>query len=123
VTPCSTSRRSPRAACARSRRRTLARTDRCGTPRRGADGGLIVGEQDARPPAAVVVCAGLGARTLGGVADGDVYPVRGQTVVLRAPWVRFGRTLGYSDRDGTYIIPRQSGDVRGSSSLGVAVFR
>jgi hypothetical protein len=38
--PCSTSRRSPRAARARSRRRTLARTDRCGTPRRGADGGL-----------------------------------------------------------------------------------
>ncbi|KAJ6611007.1 D-amino-acid oxidase [Mycena sp. CBHHK59/15] len=62
-------------------------------------------------PAAVIVCVGLGARTLGGVEDKDVYPIRGQTVLVRAPWVRFGRAA--SSRDGlwTYIIPRRSGDV------------
>lgn len=65
------------------------------------------------PPAAVIVCAGLGARSLGGVEDKRVYPVRGQTVILKAPWVRFGRTT-YKDDTGalTYIIPRRSGDVR-----------
>ncbi|KAF8067739.1 D-amino-acid oxidase [Lyophyllum atratum] len=63
------------------------------------------------PPDAVVVCAGLGARTLGGVEDGDVYPVRGQTVLLRAPWVRFGRTVSSVDGTWTYVMPRRSGDV------------
>ena len=64
-----------------------------------------------QPPDIVVVCAGLGARTLGGIEDKDCYPIRGQTIVVRAPWIRFGRT--YSTEDGlwTYIIPRRSGDV------------
>ncbi|KAF5340298.1 hypothetical protein D9611_007863 [Ephemerocybe angulata] len=64
------------------------------------------------PPAAVLNCTGLGARFLGGVEDKSVYPLRGQTVLVRAPWVRFGRTL-YVDGTGafTYIIPRRSGDV------------
>jgi hypothetical protein len=66
------------------------------------------------PPfvSAVVVCAGLGARALGGVEDKAMYPIRGQTVLLRAPWIKFGRTLGDSEADvWTYIIPRRSGDV------------
>lgn len=62
-----------------------------------------------------MVCAGLGARTLGGVEDKDVYPLRGQTVLLRAPWVRFGRSFTGVSGEGkdvwTYIIPRRSGDV------------
>ncbi|KAG5638000.1 hypothetical protein H0H81_002268 [Sphagnurus paluster] len=62
-------------------------------------------------PHAVVVCAGLGARTLGGVEDENVYPIRGQTVLLRAPWVRFGRTLSSEDGTWTYIMPRKSGDL------------
>jgi D-amino-acid oxidase len=62
------------------------------------------------PPAAVVVCVGLGARTLGGVEDKDMYPIRGQTLVLKAPWVKFGRTLRRGT-EWTYIIPRRSGDV------------
>ncbi|KAF7796113.1 hypothetical protein EIP86_007286 [Pleurotus ostreatoroseus] len=64
------------------------------------------------PLDALVVCPGLGARTLGGVEDKDVYPVRGQVVMLRAPWIKFGRTASHS-ADGlwTYIIPRRSGDV------------
>jgi hypothetical protein len=62
-------------------------------------------------PDALVVCAGIGARFLGGVEDKDVYPIRGQTVLIRAPWVKFGRTLNGKD-EVTYIIPRRSGDVR-----------
>jgi len=61
-------------------------------------------------PDALVVCAGIGARFLGGVEDKDVYPVRGQTVLIRAPWVKFGRTI-YGRDEITYIIPRRSGDV------------
>lgn len=65
----------------------------------------------APPPSAVVVCAGLGARFLGGVEDKAMYPIRGQTVLLRAPWVRFGRTTSSTSGLWTYIIPRRSGDV------------
>lgn len=62
---------------------------------------------------AVIVCSGLGARSLGGVEDKDVHPIRGQTVLIRAPWVRFGRTLSGSHENDmwTYVIPRRSGDV------------
>jgi len=69
--------------------------------------------QTPSPPVdAVVVCTGLGARTLGGVEDKAMYPTRGQTVLLRAPWVKFGRTLGNPvTRVSAYIIPRRSGDV------------
>ncbi|KAF7300704.1 Nuclear export factor [Mycena chlorophos] len=63
------------------------------------------------PPAAVIVCVGLGARTMGGIEDRDVYPIRGQTVLLRAPWVRFGRAISSKSGLWTYIIPRRSGDV------------
>ncbi|KAF7323833.1 Nuclear export factor [Mycena kentingensis (nom. inval.)] len=62
-------------------------------------------------PAAVVVCAGLYARTIGGIEDKDVYPIRGQTVLVRAPWVRFGRAMSSKSGLWTYIIPRRSGDV------------
>ncbi|CAE6332382.1 hypothetical protein RSOLAG1IB_10247 [Rhizoctonia solani AG-1 IB] len=61
-------------------------------------------------PDAVVVCVGLGARTLGGVEDPDVYPVRGQVSIIRAPWIKFG--VSEKTKDGiSYVIPRQSGDV------------
>ncbi|KAH8110280.1 D-aspartate oxidase [Phellopilus nigrolimitatus] len=62
-------------------------------------------------PAAIIVCTGIGSRALGGVEDKDVYPIRGQTVVLHAPWIRFGRTQSSKDGLWTYIIPRRSGDV------------
>ena len=64
-------------------------------------------------PDALVVCAGIGARSLGGVEDKDVLPVRGQTVLIRAPWVKIGRAICGKD-DQTYIIPRRSGDVSGT---------
>jgi glycine/D-amino acid oxidase-like deaminating enzyme len=62
-------------------------------------------------PSAIIICTGLGSRFLGGVEDRDMYPIRGQTVLLKAPWIRFGRTLSSLDGLWTYIIPRRSGDV------------
>lgn len=69
------------------------------------------GTANDHPPDAVVVAVGLGARFLGGVEDKAMYPVRGQTVLVRAPWVRFGKTE-VTESGLTYIIPRRSGDVR-----------
>lgn len=69
-------------------------------------------------PDALVVCAGIGARFLGGVEDKDVYPIRGQTVVVRAPWVKFGRGFN-GEGELTYIIPRGSGDVVLGGTSGV----
>ncbi|KAF9566534.1 D-aspartate oxidase [Agrocybe pediades] len=65
-------------------------------------------------PDGVVVCVGLGAMFLGGVEDKEVYPVRGQTVLLDAPWVKDSMSL--SGKSGTsklwtYVIPRKSGTV------------
>lgn len=72
---------------------------------------LVDGAFGTSAPDVVVVCAGIGARTLGGVEDTDVYPIRGQTVLLRAPWIKFGRTCSSAEGLWTYIIPRRSGDV------------
>ncbi|KAJ9100640.1 hypothetical protein QFC21_003684 [Naganishia friedmannii] len=60
---------------------------------------------------AIVVCAGLGARHLGGVEDQDCYPIRGQVVLVRAPWYKRGVTRSSRTGDWTYTIPRASGDV------------
>ncbi|KAI0053121.1 D-amino-acid oxidase [Auriscalpium vulgare] len=60
---------------------------------------------------ALVVCAGIGARALGGVEDKDVHPVRGQTVLLRAPWIKSGKSLVGETGSQTYIIPRRSGNI------------
>jgi hypothetical protein len=57
----------------------------------------------------LIVCPGLGARSLGGVEDRDIYCARGHTVILRAPWVKTGRTL--TGKHWVYTIPRKSGDV------------
>ncbi|KAJ3732582.1 FAD dependent oxidoreductase [Lentinula guzmanii] len=65
------------------------------------------------PPDAVILCVGLGARFLGGIEDKDVIPIRGQTVLLRAPWVHIMPTLR-DLKDGfnpPYVIPRKGGDV------------
>jgi len=63
-------------------------------------------------PDALIVCAGVGARTLGGVEDKDVYPIRGQTVLLKAPWVNVGLSRQESDGRWTYVMPRRNGNVR-----------
>ncbi|KAJ7138432.1 hypothetical protein C8R43DRAFT_1019067 [Mycena crocata] len=62
-------------------------------------------------PAAVINCTGLGALSLGDVLDTDVYPTRGETLLIRAPWVHHGMSYLLKDSDITYIIPRKSGDV------------
>ncbi|KAL0576847.1 hypothetical protein V5O48_005144 [Marasmius crinis-equi] len=77
------------------------------------EGGAHIFSESKRtsPVDAVLVCTGIGALTLGGIEDKELYPIRGQTVVMRAPWIKFGRTIRNSDGLGTYIIPRRSGDV------------
>ncbi|KAI9332892.1 D-amino-acid oxidase [Zopfochytrium polystomum] len=71
----------------------------------------------------LINCSGFGARTLGGVMDDKVYPIRGQTVLVRAPQVK--RTIGTAlatdayrpNRPAeetskvTYVIPREDGVV------------
>lgn len=50
-------------------------------------------------------CTGLGAKTLGGVEDGKVYPTRGQVAVVRAPHIQ--ENMGHNDHNFiTYCIPR-----------------
>ncbi|KAH9941123.1 D-amino-acid oxidase [Epithele typhae] len=60
----------------------------------------------------LIICAGLGARTLGGVEDKAVFPVRGQIVLVNAPWITFGRTVSHAEKGmWTYVIRRRSGNV------------
>lgn len=69
------------------------------------------------PPSLIVNCTGIGALTLGGVADDLVHPIRGHVVKVRAPWVREGFTRqigalgGAEGGQRTYVIPRPDGDV------------
>jgi hypothetical protein len=67
------------------------------------------GKSGTQPLDSPIICAGLGARTLGGAEDKDMYPVRGQTVLLRVPWVNEGRSFVVESGSRTYIIPRQGG--------------
>ncbi|KAJ3280291.1 hypothetical protein HDU79_011838 [Rhizoclosmatium sp. JEL0117] len=74
---------------------------------------------------AVVNCTGLGSLKLGGVEDSSLYPVRGQTILVRAPQVQrtigtalpVGGTRGVSGAEAeaqskvTYVIPREDGIV------------
>ena len=63
-------------------------------------------------PDALVISNGLGARTLGGVDDAQVYPNRGQNVIIHAPWVTDAMSLSSPDPTiDTYIFPRRNGDV------------
>jgi D-amino-acid oxidase len=57
---------------------------------------------------AIVHSTGLGARET--VGDKDVFPTRGQLVIVRAPWIKGGITrLGKGVY--TYTIPRKSRDL------------
>ncbi|RDB30564.1 D-amino-acid oxidase [Hypsizygus marmoreus] len=71
------------------------------------------------PPDAVLVCTGIGSRFLGGVEDKTVYPIRGQTVLVRAPWIKFGRSTAEADGRWTYVIPRRNGDIIIGGTQGV----
>ncbi len=50
-------------------------------------------------------CTGIGARSIGGVEDKNVYPGRGQVVVIKAPHI-MENVLSWGDREPTYIIKR-----------------
>ena len=52
----------------------------------------------------IVNCTGLGSREL--VNDQQVYPVRGQTIIVKAPWVKHAFIYGEEDNTITYILPR-----------------
>uniref|UniRef100_A0A1D1XJ57 D-amino-acid oxidase n=1 Tax=Anthurium amnicola TaxID=1678845 RepID=A0A1D1XJ57_9ARAE len=71
----------------------------------------------------VINCSGVHAGTLGGVEDSEVYPTRGQTVIIQLPrkYVNWsflrhrpgsntGRPLTGSI-EMTYVIPRENGEV------------
>ncbi|KAJ6567477.1 hypothetical protein B0H10DRAFT_2111698 [Mycena sp. CBHHK59/15] len=60
---------------------------------------------------ALVNCTGLGALSLGDVNDTAMFPTRGETVLLRAPWITSGLQYAWKNGDITYIIPRGSGVV------------
>ncbi|KAJ6564490.1 FAD dependent oxidoreductase [Mycena capillaripes] len=62
-------------------------------------------------PAAVINCTGLGALSLGDVLDTDLYPTRGEVLIIRAPWIKHDAGYYYKDGHVSYLIPRQSGDV------------
>lgn len=50
-------------------------------------------------------CTGIGAHKLGGVSDSNVYPTRGQVVVIKAPHIK-ENVMRWTDSDPTYIIKR-----------------
>ncbi|KAJ1965597.1 D-amino acid oxidase [Dipsacomyces acuminosporus] len=59
------------------------------------------------PCSVIINCTAMGSLSLGGVRDTTVYPIRGQTILVKAPSVNFTTTMP-SDEDGkaTYVIPR-----------------
>ncbi|KAI5477495.1 hypothetical protein MNV49_006341 [Pseudohyphozyma bogoriensis] len=66
-------------------------------------------------PSKIIVCLGLGAATLNGVLDPEVFPTQGQVLVLDAPWIKEGFTLqrGSLATGGraNFVIPRSNGEV------------
>nr|ALM22238.1 D-amino acid oxidase [Sporobolomyces roseus] len=66
----------------------------------------------------VVNATGLGAKSIAGVEDQEVRPIRGQTVLIKSDCVRC--TMDSSDpTSSAYIIPRPGGEVICGGSYGV----
>ena len=61
----------------------------------------------------IVNCSGLGSREL--VNDQEVFPVRGQAILVDAPWVKHSITAEVGD-DVTYIYPRSNGVLLGGTA-------
>lgn len=61
----------------------------------------------------IVNCTGLGSREL--VNDKEVYPVRGQAILVDASWVKHSMTAEVGE-DVTYIYPRSKGVVLGGTA-------
>ncbi|KAH9837235.1 nucleotide-binding domain-containing protein [Rhodofomes roseus] len=65
----------------------------------------------AGPNSVLVNATGIGARSLIGVEDADVHPIRGQTIIVHAPGLKefVSLPLGAGNPgEATYIIPRPS---------------
>ncbi|KAI8881290.1 hypothetical protein K501DRAFT_189259 [Backusella circina FSU 941] len=58
----------------------------------------------------LINCTGKGAAHLEDVKDKNVHPIRGQTVLLRAPHIKI-QYHSDAENDWTYIIPRSDGNV------------
>ncbi|KAJ1953588.1 hypothetical protein EC988_002907 [Linderina pennispora] len=65
--------------------------------------------QTRKDPPLVINCTALGSRSLGGVNDQNMYPIRGQTLVVDAPLAK--RTLTRIGKVFGYVIPRGDGTV------------
>ena len=61
----------------------------------------------------IVNCTGLGSKEL--VGDEGMYPVRGQIILLKAPWVKHSFGVEVAD-DVTYIYPREEGVLIGGTA-------
>ena len=62
----------------------------------------------------VINCTGMGARDL--LGDASLIPVRGQGVLVRAPWVKHF-IINYTDRDEiTYVLPRAENILLGGTA-------
>ena len=61
----------------------------------------------------IVNCSGLGSREL--VNDQEMYPVRGQAILVDAPWVKHSIAAEVGD-DVTYIYPRSDGVLLGGTA-------
>ena len=64
----------------------------------------------------VVNCTGLGAAEL--VGDHDLHPVRGQAVLVRAPWIKhFVIDVDDSKEDWVYVFPRSCDVLLGGTAV------
>jgi hypothetical protein len=64
------------------------------------------------PPSVVIVCAGLGAKFIGGIEDQSVYPTRIQVARLRMPWVKHGKAFYNNEKVANFfVVPLGNGDV------------
>jgi len=62
----------------------------------------------------IVNCTGLGSRQL--VNDLEIYPVRGQVVIVKAPWVKHAFDYDTKDNVLTYVYPRANDVVLGGTA-------
>jgi len=63
----------------------------------------------------IVNCTGVGAKEL--VGDTEVYPIRGQVVKVKAPWVRhFLNSVDESSERLVYILPRSDCVILGGTA-------
>lgn len=70
----------------------------------------------------VVNCTGLSARTLGGVEDADMVPIRGQTVLVRNETGGIMYNIDKTDKEPAYIMQRAAGKFLTSPASPANVF-